>query len=361
MNKIIKYGRAELAYKSKEQLAQKPILRNLFWETTLKCNANCLHCGSRAGANVDCKDELTTDEIKNAFKVVAEKHDVSNVVINVTGGEPLLRKDLFDVMEYAVGLGYQWVITTNGIMMTDKVISEFNRLKLGGVSLSIDGLSETHNAFRRFSNAYEKTMENIVKLKDSGYEGLLMITTVVHKKNIDELEDLYKIVKDLGAHIWRIGNMDPIGRALENDDLSLDKVDYKRVLDFVKEKRKQGDTFINWGCTHYLGIDYEQEVRELPFNCVAGTTTASILYNGDIYVCPNVERRPELVQGNVRKDNFIDVWNNKFEWFRNMDKFKCEECSKCSDWKYCLGDSLHTWDFDNNRPRLCINKMLNEK
>ncbi len=358
LDKIIKYGKAEIEFKNKKTLAKEPFLRNLFWETTLKCNANCLHCGSRAGTNVKYDDELTTEEIKNAFKVIAEKHDVSQVVINVTGGEPLLRKDLFEVMEYAVGLGYQWVITTNGSLINDEIIEKFRKTKLGGISLSIDGTSDTHNAFRKFPNAYEKTIESMKKLKEANLSCVLMITTVVHKKNIDELEELYNVIKDLHIDIWRIVNMDPIGRALDNGDLSLSKEDFKRVLDFVKQKRKEANFSITWGCSHYLGLEYDQDVRELPFICIAGLTTASILYNGDIFVCPSVERRPELIQGNIKKDNFIDVWNNEFKWFRNLDSRKCEECSKCEDWKYCLGDAVHTWDFDNNKPRLCINNLL---
>lgn len=154
--------------------------------------------------------------------------------------------------------------------------------------------------------------------------------------------------------------MDPIGRAEDNKNLALNKEDYKYLLDFIKQKKKKSKFDVTYGCTHFVGMKYEREVRNHMFFCVTGFTTGSILYNGDIYVCPSVERRKELVQGNVRTDDFVEVWENKFKWFRNLDKLKCKECENCKDWKYCRGDSLDTWDFNNNRPKLCLSKILKE-
>ena len=97
---IMKYGEAEATYEMKKRLAEKPKLKQLFWETTLRCNAKCKHCGSRAGENINLKDELTTEEIKTALKSIANKYNASEILINVTGGEPLIRKDVFEVMEF---------------------------------------------------------------------------------------------------------------------------------------------------------------------------------------------------------------------------------------------------------------------
>lgn len=184
------------------------------------------------------------------------------------------------------------------------------------------------------------------------------ITTVINKSNINQLEDLYKVMEDLEVDSWRIVNMDPIGRAMDNDNLSLDKNDYINLLDFIENKRKKSKFDVTYGCSHFLGMKRENTVRANCFFCFSGFTTASILYNGDIYVCPNVERRKDLIQGNVKKDDFVDVWQNKFKWFRNLDKFKVGECATCEDWKYCRGDSLHTWDFNENKPKLCLNKLI---
>ena len=355
---IMKYGEAEVTYKTRQLLSEKPKLYNLFWETTLRCNAKCKHCGSKAGENIELKEELTTEEIKNTLQSIANKYNANEILLNITGGEPLVRQDLFEVMEFAKNLRYHWGMTTNGILIDDNIIEKMKQTGMSTIAVSIDGLEKSHDEFRGIKGSYIKIIENLKKLKQANFLNYLQITTVVNKLNINELEELYKVMKELNIDSWRVVNMDPIGRAEDNKDLALDKEEYKYLINFIKDKRKESKFDVTYGCSHFLGLDFEKETRKNMFFCVAGYTTASILYNGDIYVCPDVERRKELVQGNVRVDDFVEVWENRFKWFRDLDKLKCEECQNCKDWKYCRGDSLHTWDFNNNRPKLCINKML---
>jgi len=358
IKEILKYGEAEIVYKNKQMLSEKPKLRNLFWETTLRCNAKCKHCGSRAGSDCNYKDELTTEEIKKAFQQIAEKYDAKEILINITGGEPLLREDLFEVMDYAHKLGYHWGMTTNAMLMNGENIEKMKQSGMTTISISLDGLEKSHDEFRGVPGSYIKIIENIKKIKEANFLNYLQITTVVNKLNIKELEGMYTTIKGLQVDSWRILNMDPIGRAQDNSELLLDKEDYKYLLDFIKVKKKESRFDVTYGCTHFVGMKYEKEVRNNIFFCISGYTTGSILYNGDIYVCPSVERRVELVQGNIRKDNFVDIWENKYKWFRDLDKLKCKECEKCKDWKYCRGDSLDTWDFDNKHPKICLRKML---
>lgn len=355
---FIKYGEAEVIYKNKQLLSKNPKLYNLFWETTLKCNAKCKHCGSNARENININEELTTQEIKDTFNGIAKKYHANEILINVTGGEPLLRKDLFEVMTYARNLGFHWGMTTNGILINNEIIKKMKSSGMETISISLDGLEHTHNEFRGVPNSYEKIIENIKNLKKANFLDCLQITTVINKSNINELEKLYSILQNLNINSWRILSIEPIGRANENKDLLLKKDDYEKLLYFIKNKRKTSKFEIKYGCTHFLGMKFEKEVRPHMFFCVAGYTTASILYNGDIYVCPSVERRKELIQGNVKTDDFIYVWENKFKWFRDENKLKCKECDNCKNWKYCSGDSLHTWDFDNKKTKICINKML---
>lgn len=355
---IVKYGEAELTYRNKQALSKEPMLTTLFWETTLRCNAFCKHCGSRAGGNQKCEDELTTEEIKKVFQDIADKYDAKKVFINVTGGEPLLRKDLFEVMEYAHSLGFYWGMTSNGILINDGIIEKMKNTGMIAISISIDGLEKSHDEFRQVKGSYAKITENVKKLKAAKFLNNLQITTVVNKSNIHELPELYKEIESLQINSWRILNMEPIGRTADNQNLLLDDNQYVEILDFIKEKRKKSKFDVTYGCAHFLGMKYEKEVRSHMFFCIAGFTTASILYNGDIYVCPSVERRKELIQGNIRKDNFVDVWENKFQWFRNLDKLKCEKCENCKNWKYCLGGSLHDWDFENKTPKLCLSKII---
>ena len=260
-------------------------------------------------------------------------------------------------MKFANQLGYHWGMTTNGILINDVVISKMKEAGMTTISISLDGLEQSHDAFRGVKS-FGKIIENVKKLKEAKFLNYLQITTVVNKSNINELEEMYQKMAELGIDSWRILNMDPIGRAEDNQELALDKEDYIHLIKFIQEKRKKSNFDVTYGCTHFLGMKFENEVRNFSFFCMSGFTVGSILYNGDIYVCPSVERRKELIQGNIRTDDFVDVWENKFKWFRNLDKFKCKECENCKDWKYCRGDSLDTWDFNNNRPKLCLTKIL---
>lgn len=358
---IIKYGEAEITYKTKQLLAEKPKLYNLFWETTLRCNAKCKHCGSRAGEDCNFKDELTTEEIENALQSIANKYDASKILLNITGGEPLVRKDLFEVMKFARNLGYHWGMTTNGILINDDIIEKMKKTGMSTISISLDGLEKSHDEFRGTKGSFMKIIDNIKKLKKANFLKQLQVTTVVNKSNINELEKMNSIISELQIDTWRIVNMDPIGRAEDNAQLALDTEDYKYLFEFIKEKRKKEKFNVTYGCSHFLGMKYENEVRGNSFFCVAGFTTASILHNGDIYVCPNVERRKELIQGNVKDNDFVDVWEKGFKWFRDLNKLSCSECRNCKDWKYCRGDSLHTWNFNDGKPKLCLNKIIERK
>jgi len=223
---------------------------------------------------------------------------------------------------------------------------------------ALDGIGETHNNFRGVAGSYERILENIEKLKKAKFIKHLQVTTIFHKGNIAELEQLYEILKELDLTSWRIGIMDPIGRGKENEDLLLDGAEVKHILDFIKTKNRKGKLRITYACPGFLGLDYEKTVRGYYFYCRTGINVASILYNGDLFVCPNVERRQGFIQGNIRNDNFADVWNNKYERFRTQNRTKCDYCEKCEQWEYCLGGAFHTWDFENGLQKRCPYDMI---
>lgn len=355
---IYKLGELYLMQKYKEQDMKNHELIDLFWECTLTCNANCKHCGSSAEKK-KYDGELTTEEIKNAFKQIANNMDASQILINVTGGEPLVRKDLCEVMEYATNeLGFHWGMTTNGILLTEENIQKLKSANMETISISIDGLEEIHDKFRGVPNSYQTIIENIKKLKQAGFVKHIQVTTVFHKDNINQMEELYQVMLGLGLDSWRLASMDPIGRANENNDLLLDGKEIKRLLDFIKAKKHNKKLELTYGCPGFLGLDYEKEVRKHYFYCRTGINVASILYNGDLFVCPNVPRIKRLIQGNIRKDNFKEVWDNKYKEFRTKDRTKSDICEKCEYWEYCLGGAYHTWNFENNEQNKCPYKMM---
>lgn len=361
LKKIYKLGELALMKNYKEQELINHRLIDLFWECTLTCNAKCKHCGSSAEKK-QYDGELTTEEIKSAFKQIANDMDASKILINVTGGEPLVRKDLCEVMEYATNeLGFHWGMTTNGILLTEENIEKLRKANMETISISIDGIEETHNKFRGVPNSYQIIINNIKNLKKAGYVKHIQVTTVFHKENINQMKELYQIMLELGLDSWRLVSMDPIGRANENDNLLLNGKEIKQLLDFIKSKKKDRRLELTYGCPGFLGLEYEKEVRKHYFYCRTGINVASILYNGDLFVCPNVPRIKKLIQGNIKTDNFNDVWNNKYKEFRTKDRTKCDKCEKCEYWDYCLGGAYHTWNFTDNEQNKCTYNMINEK
>lgn len=339
----------------RHKLYREPRLKHLFLELTLRCNEHCRHCGSYAGDV--CMPEMTPEQYHDVLVKVKEDFDISDMMLCITGGEPLLRKDFFTIMEDARDLGYRWGMTTNATMITKDVAHRLRTAGMKTVSVSIDGLEETHDSFRGLKGGYRRAMEGIQNLIDEGGFRAIQVTTVVNHTNLHELDALWDIFREMDIDSWRIINLEPIGRALQYPELMLTKEDYRTMFDFIRSKRREGWP-VQYGCSHYLGLDYEREVRDWYWLCNAGVYTASIMTNGDIGACLDIERRSETIQGNIFKDSFKDVWDNRFEIFRRPLSESCEKCRGCSSAKYCLGDSFHSWNFDKNEPMICMRGIL---
>ena len=346
----------QLAKYREETLRLKPELRSLFIEMTAYCNEHCRHCGSSCGDYVE-KNPLSAKEIKNFLDEIKRDFDISKLRLCITGGEPLLRPDFFEIMEYAYSLGYHWGMTSNGTLIDDTVAKRLKKAGLKTVSISLDGLKEYHEWFRQSPGSYEKTVAGIKALLHCGGIKHVQITTVITHKNIGDLKAMYEEFSRIGVRSWRVINIEPIGRAKEQPELPLQKEEYKILFDFINEYRFKGPMEVVYGCSHYLGEEYEREIRKWYFLCNAGVYVASVMYNGDITACLDIERRPELVQGNIRRDDFKKIWENKFEIYRT-DWRKCGPCADCEHYRFCAGDSFHSWNFDSMEPNLCFKGIL---
>jgi radical SAM protein with 4Fe4S-binding SPASM domain len=357
LKRIYKRGVLKAWEQYKDIIRSEHKLVYLFWECTLNCNFFCKHCGSSAGRKI-FPGELNTLEIKKAFKSIAEDYDPRQIMIAVTGGEPLLRKDIFEVMKYAHDLGFPWGVVTNGSLLDEGMAQKMKEAGMSTVSISIDGIGGTHDKFRGSEGAYEKAVKAVKILVDADFLDCVQITTSMNKGNFKELDRMYETFLSLGIDSWRVMNVDPIGRAEENKNIILSPAELEGLLTFIKRKRKESEIDIVYGCEGFLGLDFEGEVRDKFFICNTGINTGSILHNGDIFVCPNVPRRSELIQGNVRRDRFSEVWNNKYEIFRNKERTKCAKCAACDYWGECLGGSFHLWDFEKKQPKICHMEIL---
>lgn len=331
---------------------QKADLRILLIEITKKCNAKCDQCGSRCDNSGE--ELLTREDIINVIKDVRENLG-TDAMINITGGEPLMRRDLFDIMAEVSRLGFDWGMVTNGTLITDKVIRNMKKSGMKTISISLDGMEKTHEELRHLPGSFRKIINNIQKLKKERFLDHLQVTFTANSRNIYEIKELYNLLNRIGIDSIRTSFIDPIGRAEDNRELLLNKEQMQWLIRFVNEKNKKGGIPIIWGCPHYLGNQLESR----QFSCFAGKIAASILYNGDIFVCPNVPRIDSLIQGNIKTDCFSDVWLHGFKYFREERRY--EYCNGCRHYERCKGDSLHTFDFENNRPKFCYRDIFEKE
>lgn len=354
--KTVKARHMEQLADYRRTLWKEPKLRFLFLELTLRCNERCVHCGSRCG-DIPA-EELTFEQYREFLDKIKRDFGTNGIQLCITGGEPLLRKDFFDIMGYAHSLGFHWGMTSNGTLIDGKVAAKLDECGMGTVSVSLDGMKASHDRFRSTSGGWDAAVRGINALIDRKAFGEIQVTTVVHKENINELDELYDYLCGVDIDSWRLVTVEPIGRALDAG-LSLSPDDYRRVFDFIREKRAENMPVL-YGCTHYLGLDYEREVRDWYFLCNAGIYAAGIRTNGNIGACLDIEMRPELIEGNILTDDFTYIWKNSFKAYRSDFYKKSRKCSVCGEREFCGGGSFHSWDHDKNEQRVCFKGILFE-
>ncbi|HMK46262.1 MAG TPA: radical SAM protein [Methanocella sp.] len=357
MERIICLGQLRWWKGRVEKMRSEHRLNYLFWECTRSCNLRCRHCGSDCGPRL--AGELSTEEIKAAFKSISADFDAKTIMVAITGGEPLLREDLFEVMGYVAELGFPWGMVTNGTMVGETVIQKCHETGMSTVTVSIDGLRKTHDHIRRLDGAFDRAIRALRLFKASGHFAIVQAATCVSGYNFEELQRLYDLFCDMGIDEWRLLMVSPIGRARADPRFNLSPDQVVGLLDFVTDRRRHRKglrtTFEEEG---FLGPDYEGRVRDHLFYCPAGINIASILHDGSIGACPNLPA--SLTQGNIRTDRFKDVWRNRFIQFRDFSWKKAGECIDCEWWPYCTGNSLHLWDMETGRPVICHMKAIRE-
>ena len=336
------------------KLCREPQLRQLFFELTLRCNEACFHCGSSCSS--DRPDGLPLEKYKEILDEVRE-HFGTGVRIALTGGEPLLYPNFFALTEYIHRLGFHWGMTSNGTLITEEVAKQLHDTGMTGISISIDGLPETHDRYRNYPGGYEQAMTGLSHLITHCSDAALMVTTVVNHENIRELPALFDIFNTIDFNEWRLTGIEPIGRALSFPHMLLTPEDHRALLDFIREKRDQ-KLPVEYGCCHYLGPEYEAEVRDWYFLCNAGIYVASIMENGDVGACLDIPRNVTSIQGNVLRQSFTDIWQNGFSFFRTPLSERNERCNGCPSARFCRGGSYHSWNFEKDEPRICFRDIL---
>jgi radical SAM enzyme (rSAM/lipoprotein system) len=331
-------------------------LSYLFWECTLRCNVACLHCGSDCHSDSSVRDMPYQDFLK-VTEQVAKAYNPNKVMIVITGGEPLMRKDLEECGAELYKQGFPWGFVTNGYALTPERFSRLMNAGLRSVTVSLDGFAEHHNWLRGSPKSFAKAVDAIqLIVKEPGL--VYDVVTCVNQRNFGELAALREFLIGIGVRKWRLFTICPIGRAKDMEELHISNGQFREMLDFISETRRERKISAAYGCEGFLG-DYETEVRDGFFFCRAGVNIASVLADGSICACPNIDR-DSFTQGNIYQDDFMEVWNNRFGKMRNRDWAKTGKCASCTEFKWCKGNGIHLRNVPGNDVLRCHLEMIRE-
>lgn len=322
-------------------------LRQLFWECTLRCNLHCRHCGSDCKAMAGTKDMPLADFI-GVLDNISEHTDPHKVFVIVTGGEPLMRQDIAECGLAIYERGFPWGMVTNALFLTPERFQSLIDAGLHTMTISMDGLGDDHNWMRGNSRSFSMVSQAIDMLT-SHTEITFDILTCVNRRNYPHLADIKRFLINKGVKRWRVVAVFPVGRAAADPDMHLTAEEYRGILEFIKQTRHEGLINCNYGCEGFMG-NYEGDIRDYFFGCQAGVTVGSVLADGSISACASI--RANYHQGNIYKDDFMSVWNQKFVPYRNREWMRKDECAECRYFRYCHGSGMHLRD-DEGRLIMC--------
>lgn len=327
----------------REELMRSPDLNYLFWEATLRCNLRCGHCGSSCEGSSPFR-ELETGEILRILDTIAEDFDASRIFVSVTGGEPLLRHDLFEVVARMTRLGMTSCIVTNGTLLSSDAAARLLEAGMRVASISVDGDEARHEAVRG-RGTYRRTLEALTRAREAGFDDVEAITCV-RPENLELLSEMEGVLRAAGANLWRLITIDRMGRLAEEQapDMWLEPPQVRRLLDFVAARRDAAerageDWDVGFSCGGFLGVRRELRVRTEEGQCYAGLCVGSILCDGQVSACPSLPRT--WAQGSAREARFSTIWRTRFQDFRGGTWRRGGPCAACSLYDVCLGGGLH--------------------
>jgi len=302
----------------------RPGPSSVHWVATYRCNAHCLYCEASAN-EVEC-EELSTEQIKYTVSQLAE---LRVRYFYVTGGEPLLRKDVFEVIHHAKAQRMKIGFVTNSILF-EKYKTDFGKARFDIIWTSVDGILKTHDRNRGYKGAYEKILAAIKFYKNINIP-IRAVNTVVNQDNFHELPELFEALKAAGMNRWRLALTAPVGRA-KDGNWALSNDNLLKLFQFASKMRKHFPVDLSEQLG-YLGC-WDRQVRESPFYCPSGLDRCVIMPDGNVLPCQMVYDT-SYSEGNVKEKLFKEIWKEGFTSLRHV---RLEgECAKCSHQKACGG------------------------
>lgn len=327
-------------------------LRTIMWKATLRCNLACRHCGSDCRSEAAVPDMPAADFLRTIDTITP--HVVPNrVLIVITGGEALMRRDIEEVGRALYDRGYPWGIVTNGMLLDERRLESLLRAGLHTATVSLDGFAETHNRIRRNERSYERAL-GALRLLARQPDILYDAVTCANADTLATLPRFRDFLIAEGVKRWRIFTIFPVGRGADDPSLQLDTEQFRRLMEFIRDTRREGRIAVNYGCEGFLGR-YEGDVRDTFYHCSAGVSIAGIRVDGAISGCTSIRARYD--QGNIYRDDFMDVWNNRFAPYRDREWMRHGACGNCRVFKYCRGNGMHLRD-ETGQLLVCHYKKL---
>jgi len=318
--------------------ASAPPLRMIAWEVTRNCNLNCVHC--RASADMGPHPhEFSFDE---CIHLIDDVTSLSQPVIILTGGEPLLRDDIFEIADYGNRKGLRMVMAVNGTLVTPENAERMKKAGIRRISISIDGATpESHDNFRRVQGAFLGALRGIDYAKSAGVE--FQINTTITKKNLHELPDIHSLVKKLDAAAHHIFVLVPMGRGKNiKEEERISPEEYEKVLYWFWEQEDRTllqlkatcapqyyrimKEMLEKSCKNSSGNSSEFNVKTR--GCLGGVGFCFISHRGKVSPCGYLE----LDCGSVREHSLKWIWSHS-STFRALRDFKSYE-GKCGFCKY---------------------------
>ena len=301
------------------------------WDVNNVCNLNCKHCREKEKND---KEQLSLFQAK---MLLAELWYEGVTKLNLSGGEPFLRKDLFEILEYARKFD-DIVITTNGTLLNEEVcqkLSEFSNIKL---SISLDGMEKTHDEFRRKKGTFKTVINNLERLKK--YNIPYAIKYTLSKETIDDVKDLIKLIAAKGAKEFNIRRVIAVGNA--NADMLVSNETYKKIIkEIIQECNelsinfKTGDPLLIPIFPEIFGIDLKHDdINKIYAGCQAGDEIIYIDYKGNVGACSYIP----IFADNIKEKSLDDILKNN-KLFKDLKDYKEKlkgKCTKC-DYKMICG------------------------
>ena len=339
----------------KEHLASNRILRLLFWESTIKCNLSCAHC-RRIESDEMAFSDLSTDEARNLIKQLAEfgMTQPTMPILVFSGGEPLCRKDIFELAGYARDKGIVTALATNGTLIDKAAARQIADAGIARVAVSLDGATaEVHNKLRQGEDSFERASKGIGHLREANVA--FQINTALGKHNAEQINAIYELANSLGAAALHIFMLVPVGcgQILAETDM-LSRQEYEQKMVEICELEVKGRLQVKVTCgPHYERIIRQQGLLEarkekadsgsvpgrsrdgsVSRGCLAGLGVLFVGHQGDVFPCGYLP----VKCGNILDSTITEIWDGSKVLAEICDSNKLEgKCGVCGYRHVCGG------------------------